>query len=158
MRTQDEIVARMEALKADDMLGFAREVLLVYLDFDHARPFIKSETTREQWDVASPPADRTDEGALKETREYSAFAWEKVSNHRGISASRNIDKMPAWAWLLGRDDLIDDAMAVGYAQYGAPQLRVLCEGLGFAMPNDEALARMAEGRPCRPGCEEGCGS
>jgi hypothetical protein len=155
MRTQDEIVARMRVKEEGDLFGFAREVLACYLDFEHAREFLRPEMTREEWEKDLPAA--TDARALGEMRDYAEFAWGKAKDHRGISASRSIDKLSAWAWLLGRDDVLEKVGKTPYAQYGCPQLQVFCEAFGFPMPDDEAAQRMMRGLPCYDGCESGCG-
>jgi hypothetical protein len=155
VRTQEEILERMRAAEGEDILGFERGVLLQYLDFEHAREFLKDEATAEAWEKDRP---RTDEDARKEAAAYAGFAWGKVEDHRGISAGRNIAKMSAWCWLLGLDDVVARAEAAGYAQYGAPQLKILCDGLGLPVPADEWATRMMSGLPCRDGCDEGCGS
>lgn len=151
-RSQDAILTRIKGLQ-EDFLGFQREVLIGFLDYDHAKEFLKDEITAAEWD-----ARLNDDAAIQaEMREYMAFAWEKVDNHRGISANRNIDKMTAFAWLLGRDDVIVALDAIPYPQYGAPKLKYLCDMFGFPMPDDEGLRRMAKGESCREICDEGCG-
>jgi hypothetical protein len=160
MRTQEEIVARIHALKEVELFGFGRGVLLGYLDFEHAQPFLaefKGPTTAAQWEEEYPADKRTEEHALVEARDYNDFAWEKVSDHRSNSAMRNIDKMRAWAWLLGKDDVLTQAEEAQYEPYGAPQLRILCEGMGLRVPVDPAIHNMVEGRSCRPDCGWGCG-
>lgn len=158
MRTQDEIVARIHELRDQELFGFGRGVLLGYLDFEHAKIFQGEfkDIAPEGWDAEHPESDRTDAHVIARAHDYNDFAWDKVSDHRSNSAMRNIDKMRAWAWLLGKDDVIAAAEEVSYAPYGAPQLRVLCEGLGFSVPNDPGLHRMADGQPCRPDCDWGC--
>ena len=53
-------------------------------------------------------------------------------------------------------DLVAQIAHTPYEQYGAPKLKVICERLGFPMPDDMAALRMARGEPCTPGCAEGC--
>lgn len=151
MRTQDEIVARIKEVKKNDVFGFSQEVLLGSLDFEHAKPFLTDGVTAEQW-----TPDLTDDDVKKEALDYLTFAWGKAEDHRGISASRSVDKMTQFCWLLGHDvKAIDDAE---YAQYGCPKLKVAAELLGAPLPTDPALVRMINGVPCGSGYECGCGS
>ena len=165
MRAQEEIVARIAAIEKKDFFGFERIVLLDYLDFDHIRgalepltPNVGAGLTRDEWEAPHPPNRRTVESMLADARDYADFAWGKVRDHRGLSAGRNIDKMPAWAWLLGHDDAVAAVEAAEYGNYGANQLRILCGALGFPMPDEEGFRRMARGEPCQPGCDAGCDS
>ena len=47
-RRQEEIVARLRAVRADgqDVFGFREEVILDALDFDHAREFLVADAAR----------------------------------------------------------------------------------------------------------------
>ncbi len=152
-RTQDEIVERIRAVEDDDFLGFRREVLIIHgLDFEHAREYLAPETTAEQW-KAAVPAD-----LLRAATEYYDFALGKILDHRGISASRSVDKLTEYAWLLGRDDVVAAMEAADYPQYGAPKVKAFADGFGLAWPDSEVMTRMANGEPCTPTCAEGCGS
>jgi hypothetical protein len=155
MRTQDEIVTYIEAHR-DDFFGFAREVLTPYLDYEHARPYLKPGTTAEAWDEVRKK-DATDDTVRAELADYMQFAWAKVEDHRGLSAGRSVDKCTAWAWLLAGDDVVREIEAAGYAQYGAPKLAVICLRFDLPIPNSTEIGNMIEGRPCVPGCEDGCG-
>lgn len=78
--------------------------------------------------------------------------------HKGVTAECSVDKLTECAWLLGLDDLVRAMDLAPYSQYGAPKLRVLGVALGWwAEPVDDELARMANGQPCTPGCQDGCG-
>lgn len=154
MRTQDEIVARIEAVKADDIFGAQTSDLLVYLDFERARPYLKETATADAW--ADAMTELTDERVRAEMAEYMPFAWSKVEDHRGLSASRNIEHMRAFLWLLD-DGTLEKMEAAPYENYGAPQLRLVCETYRLPMPETEAVRRMSEGRPCSDDCGGGCG-
>jgi hypothetical protein len=133
MRTQDEIV---DHLRNEQNLS-EEEVLLPYLDFEHAEEFLKPKMTREKWEVfhthdSGQRRFPLEESAiLPEFRSYAALAWSKAQDHRGLSASRSM--------------------------YGCPQLRIVCEAFGFPIPDDEATQRMIRGLPCTGNCERGCG-
>lgn len=162
-RTQDEIVARIKAVAPEDWLGFRTEVLVNALDFEHAKPWLKDDTTPERWDAAR--------AQMHDAASYLEFAIGKILDHRGISASRSTEKLAEYAWLAARDDVVAAMDAAEYAQYGAPKVKAFAEGMGLPWPKAgapegdgydaddmRALDRMADGSPCRDGCESGCGS
>lgn len=153
MRTQAEIVTKIEG--SSDFLGFDRDVYIGFLDYEHVRKFLKEGVTREEWDDARTELNR--ESILASMREYMDFAWGKVRDHRCISASRSVDKMRAWAWLLGDEQLLAEIEAAEYTNYGAPKLAAICYYMGWPVPGDSAITNMVAGRPCVPGCCEGCG-
>ena len=101
MRTQSEIVAEIEKLKNNDFLGFKREDLIDFLDFEHAKPHLKPEVTNEEWH----PAQNSRENILKQMEDYMAFAWDKANNYRGLSAGRSMAHYTAWIWLLGDEQV-----------------------------------------------------
>lgn len=150
-RTQDEILARIRDIAGEDFLGFRTEVLLTALDYEHARRFLRDGATPEQW-AAEQVTDV--EAAAKN---YYEFALGKIRDHRGISASRSVEKLGEFAWLLGRDEVIAAMEAADYPQYGAPMVAAFGAGLGLSWPTDEAMVRMASGLPCEDDCYEGCG-
>lgn len=124
-RSQDDIFARAQA--ADDMFGWAHEVLLPYLDFEHAKPILNDGVTADEWArYANDPA-QIGEAA----REYHLFALGKIEDERGISAERSVIKLREFAWLMGLDDVVAAMDAAGYAPYGAPKVAAFAAGLGF---------------------------
>ncbi|MER7063982.1 hypothetical protein, partial [Streptomyces albidoflavus] len=147
-RAQDEIVARIREAAPADFFGWRQEVLVCALDFEHAREFLIAEATADQW---------TQRGPETEAREYYTFALGKIRDHRGISAERSTIKLAEFAWLLGRDDVIEAMEAAVHPQYGAPKVKAFADGLGLAWPDESGLNRMAAGEPCTPDCREGCG-
>lgn len=173
MRTQEEIANYLES--NETFLGFNREVLLPYMDWETAKRFFKEEgqeTVKEHFEKFGYPKEQDPEVILAEMEEYYGFAIGKVLDHRGISASRSIEKMEAWIWLLN-DGNLDKIHWDWYTNYGAPILKEIGDIYGFQYirepdPNDEyaewtresnrKLLRMADGKPCREGCEEGCGA
>lgn len=158
MRTQDEIVARLAAVADEDLLGFAREVLLGQLDWAHIQPFLRDD---HGLDGEEFERDRRANDLTLDANGYLSFAIGKIVDHRGISASRSVDKLREFAWLLGRDDVVAAMDAADYPQYGAPKVYAYCVGMGWpeAWPTDNAgLARMLEGQPCSDDCLNGCGA
>lgn len=152
MKTHDEIIQRIKT--SDDFFGFAGSALLELLPFDVARPLLAKDTecTAETWKWH---ADRA--AVLACMRDYMEFAWDKVVDHRGISASRSVEKFGAWLWALGDEETLRKFEATDYAPYGAPQLAFVCETYGFQIPRSTAIRRMVDGSPCSPACS-GCRS
>jgi hypothetical protein len=154
MRTQDEILKRIKS--TESMFGFNREVLVPMLAFENAKEFLTVDSeTEKKWKTLTEAEQRD------EMKTYMEFAWGKVSDHRGLSAGRSVEKMCAWTWLLGTDEQsaeIDRMADVNYPQYGAPVLKRVCEIFGLPMPDDESILRMTRGEPCTPDCEMGCGT
>lgn len=124
-RTQEEIVNRIESRKKNDMFGFEWQEYLSYLDYEHAKPYLKDGLTEQEWQehlstVAHPKTVMIN---------YMPFAWEKANSCRGISAWRSLSHYQAWLWLDGDEELwptLDD-----YQYYGKPQLVEICEYLGI---------------------------
>ena len=123
MRTDEEILARIEEIESEDFLGFARSDLIVCLPFDKAKKFLKEDVKESDWEVQ--PHDR--ESILKTMLDYMPFAWEKANDFRGISASRSMSHYGAWIWLAGDDlgDLSD------YQFYGKDKLVMICDHYGW---------------------------
>ena len=124
-RTQDEIVERIKAIIKDDPLGFEYPVYIEYLDYDHAKPYLEDDVTREKWENSvkskTPKSEMID---------YMKFAWEKANSERGISASRSIAHYVAWLWLEGNEDLAE-RIENEYIYYGKPQLVEICHYLNI---------------------------
>ena len=155
MRTAVEILTLYQKMRDDgkDFFGFVGEVMIRYLPFDLAKPFLKDSVQETDWH----PHGLTDEAVLKEMSDYMTFAWGKVENHRGLSAGRSIEKMSAWLRVLGNDELADKLDSGDpWGQYGAGLLAIVCEKYKFPIPAGEAIQNMIQGMPCRPGCRDGC--
>jgi len=158
MKTQEQIVERINQNKATDFFGFGTQDLIWSLDFEHAKPFLaddfikKVEAGEEKW-VDLP----TDESVKAEITKYLDFAWDKCLGHRGISAGRSIAHFVSWCWLIGDDEAVafleDES---NYVPYGAPCLAYLSKRYGFEMPDSEDAKRMARGDSCVPYCSQGC--
>ena len=154
-RSESEILERLKGIEAEGgFLNFAPEVLREALGFEWCKAHGGTKEDAEPW-------ESWDGKTLEEAaRSYLEFAYDKATDHRGISANRSVDKMREFAWLLGRDDVVEAMDAAEYVQYGAPKLKACADGLGWDFPDDndnETLARMARGESCEEMCEEGCG-
>ena len=123
-RTQDEILARIKERKPDDFFGFEVSEYVPFLDYKYAKPFLKPEVTREEWDK-----DRITDPVFL-IKDYMPFAWEKANGCRGISASRSLSHMVAWLWLAGEDELAK-ATDGDYNHYGKEKLIKICEHYGL---------------------------
>lgn len=154
MRTQKQIIARIEQIKEEDCFGVEQSDLIYYLTFDNAKPFLKPETTEATWNERLEK-HRTPLGEIKE---YMAFALDKAENHRGLSAGRSISHFKSWLWLVGDDELLAFiSKGENYKNYGAPILRKIGEKYNIPLPTDDDwFKNMSNGRMCRADCDEGC--
>jgi hypothetical protein len=172
MRTQEELADYLKT--HETFLGFNREVLLPYMSWETAKDFFKEEgrqSVKEHFEKFGYPKEQDPEDILAEMKDYYGFAVGKALDHRGISANRSIEKMEAWVWLLN-DGNLDKIHWSWYENYGAPILKEIGDIYGFkyladvdsddewgeyVQRDNERFLRMANGKPCRDDCEEGCG-
>jgi len=148
MRTQNEIADRIGRLQDqnDDMFGFQRDVLMSCLAMEFLEPFLKDGGRKSMEEEGWVDPVFTEEVIRKHMLDYLEFAFDKCMGHRGISASRSVQKLGEWAWILGRDDLLAFAENDGnYPQYGAPILKKFAEEFGVEFPTNDAFTRMANG-------------
>ena len=127
MRTQNERVERYKKRKSDDMMGFEVHMYIPYLDYQHAKEFLKPDVIEKEWNKENY-IPLTDEGIKKVAVDYLEFAWEKANGCRGISAMRSLQHYQAWLWLLGNNEFDD---LDEYEFYGKPQLERICEFLNI---------------------------
>lgn len=149
MRTEQEILERLEQPALNDPFGFERNNLVDHLPFSSARTFLKDGVTEEEWEKGGrKPLER--DAVEAEVADYMQFALDKAENHRGLSASRSLSHFKAWLWLLGDDDLYafaDDED--NYTNYGVPVLRAVGEKYGIPLPTSEAwFDNMSQGELC----------
>ena len=135
-RTQEAIVHKIGS--STDMLGFKLGVLIDYIDFEHAKPFLKPEYVekcekgKEKWKHITDIKE-----AVQDFLDYMAFAWRKAIDQRGISAGRSIEKLSTYMWLLGREDLLEILVDDNkYNPYGSPALIECCGKLGIDVPEE----------------------
>jgi hypothetical protein len=124
MRTQDEIVARYLERKPEDPFANEVDIYLSFMDYSHAKPFIKDTVTEEEWEENYPVTD-----PRKEMIAYMPFAWDKANNCRGLSAMRSLQHYQAWLW-LDDDEKIWPTLEE-YQHYGKEHLVTICEYLGL---------------------------
>lgn len=135
LRTPAEVKARLEA-KMQEFLNFESDVLFDFLPLESAFEFLNDkgvETYKkkpEKWDLITDIGEAT-----QDFLDYMVFAWDKATDERGLSAGRSINKLGAWLWILGREDLTelinDDSL---YNPYGAPALIAVCDKMGIDVP------------------------
>lgn len=139
LRSQEEIAKEMaEIIEEKNFMDFRPEVIIHYLNWEHAKPFLTEEYVKavESGEKVFKAVDTIEE-CVQDFLDYMNFAWGKSINQRGISASRSVAKLGMWAWLMNRQDisdvLNDDYL---YNPYGAPALIKACEMLGITVPEE----------------------
>lgn len=159
MRSEEEIVARIKEIQLSgrDMFGVEAGNLMVQLEFDEAKQFLRPDVQKVEWFPVTLQASK--ETAIG----YVPFAIGKMDDHRGLSAGRSIDHMRGWIWLHGTDEQVKAFEEAEYTNYGAPKVKLFCEVMGcvdlWETYSTPGVRRMAEGLPCREnGCDEGCGA
>lgn len=130
MRSQEEILERIEQKKSEDIFGFEVGEYIAALNQENMekmrlRGVVKEDADLSEWE----PIFKSDEDILERCKDYMEFAWDKANNCRGISANRSIMHYIAWLWLLGYEEF--DNLMDGYQFYGKPQLIRICEFLGI---------------------------
>ena len=164
MRTQTDILMRFRALEeaSDDFFGFRREVLTEGMSYETIKGlqiegdgFLSENVTQEKWNEVYLD---TDDKILKALSHYLDFAWGKAEDHRGLSASRSVDKLAEYAWLLGRDDVVEAMGDASYTNYGCPKLAVLAKALDLPIPESDRIQNMIVGKSCGADYDCGCGS
>lgn len=121
-RKPPEIVSRLRSGR--DFFGWANADLLEWLDFDHAKEFLRPEVTAEEWGKRDAPKP-----VWNQMVDYMPFAWDKANNCRGLSAGRSMDHYSNWLWLIGEDQLSESLS--DYEYYGKDNLVRICEFLGL---------------------------
>ena len=128
MKTQEEILKRIDEVAKYDTFGWQRNDLVDFLNFENAKPFLKDDITAEKWEEVK------EKRSPKEIMcDYMGFAWEKANDKRGISACRSLEHYKSWLWLDGDEEIwptLDD-----YEYYGKPHLITICEYLGLDPSN-----------------------
>ena len=114
VRSQDEITEKIKG-SSKYLFDFSSEFIVDYLSDE------------------TPTIEETAQDFL----DYLNFGWTKALDQRGLSASRTVNKLGAWLWLMGRDDLAalinDDRF---YCPYGMPALIMVAEKMGLTVPEE----------------------
>ena len=142
MRTQEEIVKRIDERKKYDMFGWEIGEYIDCLDYEHGKPFLKKEVEKKDWKPRRI-------NPIKEIKDYMPFAWEKANGCRGISAGRSLMHLTAWLWLDGQDEFLKKWNNLReYEYYGKPQLIAICElyGIDWKQFDDGVRTNVGSGR------------
>lgn len=73
MRTVEEIVAKLKE-SSEDLFDFTPEILVPFLPYEQAKPYLNADTTEEKWHPL--PLERGI--VLSQMWDYLEFAWEKA--------------------------------------------------------------------------------
>lgn len=124
IRSQEEIYNLIQSFtRLDDFFGVKKGDLIFYLDWDHAKEFLKC--SEHEWNTR----EGQDKNPVDEMKSYMPFAWDKANNFRGLSAARSLDHYAVWLWLIGEEEI--PKTFPNYEFYGKPQLIDICEFLGL---------------------------
>lgn len=118
MRTPQEILDRIQEVGPSDFMGIIRNDLVDFLEFKHARQFLKETAIEKEW--SEHYKKPTVENVKCAMRNYLDFAFKKAEDERGISAARSMDHYSAWIWLLGEEERFGNLQ--DYDRYGMPHL------------------------------------
>lgn len=130
MRTQEEILAKLQEQLKNDILGFEINEYIRALPKEILES-LKGSVFKEDADFSDYEPDLdTDEKLQKQCVDYMSFAWDKAINCRSISAGRSISHYIAWLWMLGHD--YDGLKKMeNYQYYGKNELCYICGLLGL---------------------------
>ena len=158
MKTQEEIVARIDEVTDRDFLGFEMSDLYNSLNKENLiETLLKlgSKSTREELEkefAEHKPVFQTDEDVVAEIKRYMDFAIGKAVNHRGISTCRSISHYRTWTWFIDDKETYDFLKNDdNYRNYGAPMLKFVAEKYGCPLPDGEdgqVFEAMANGEMC----------
>lgn len=148
LKSQDEIKDKFADIQKSELyFNFKGEVLMDYASYENIKAYLKEEYIKKiESGEAKWEAITSIEECAQDFLDYMNFAWGKAEDERGISASRSIQKLGMWLWLMSREDLAeiianDDL----YNPYGAPALIEVCNQMGIDVP--KSLIEFAK-TPC----------
>ena len=154
MRTEAEIVARIHELSPKDFFGFETGDLIERLSFEAAKPFLKPDYPKEEWEEKCRKPN-TLEAITFSIQDYMDFALSKATGHRGLSSTRSVAHYRAWLWLIGDDELVEFIDSPNsYPMYGMPILKKICDNYDCEFPDTDVAEKMLAGEPCHPECVE----
>lgn len=147
-KTQQELVDRVRGYEQNtslDLFGVRRSKLILYMDYEHAQPYLKREMTAETW----MPHLCFKSSILRDMQEYVEYAWQyirtaedEVKQQRAsdtpairpsaILANRSLDHFAEWMWILGDTSVWDSKIAsLPFAHHGSTRLAAICEYYQF---------------------------
>jgi hypothetical protein len=98
IRTQQEILDRINEIKYSDLFQSETSDLVYALDYEHAKQFLEDSVSATEWKALRPSE------ISEKAKEYMEFFLEKITYQRGLSVIRAVDHYRAWKWLLGHED------------------------------------------------------
>ncbi|MBF0132826.1 MAG: hypothetical protein HQL75_09615 [Magnetococcales bacterium] len=151
MRTDMEILGRIQELETTDIFKWESNLLITFLPFSLAKPLLAERNLHytDQW----IDQDRSIGTLVNKMSQFMDIALEMVIHHRGTKTQRSVDYFHAWVWLMEDTSLLafmDNPDH--FPQFGAPILKEICRRHQFHWPSDHpGLERMAQGLACHPG-------
>lgn len=124
MKTQKELLERIEERKEEDFFGFETSDYIQRLTFENAKQYLKEGVKSGEWEL-------NETNPIDELKEYMSFAWDKANNCRGISSNRNISHILAWLWLADHESYneVERMYDEEYQNYGKDILKYVCDEL-----------------------------
>jgi hypothetical protein len=119
MKTDAEIIARLDLIVENDMFGFETTDLALRLPLEEALKFLNLEDPENY-----QPRPRDRDALVVEMKAYMPFAWDKANGGKGLSAGRSMSHYQAWLWLAGED--VESMDLLNYEFYGKDRLRDIC--------------------------------
>ncbi len=150
MKTDQEILARIEEVADKDWMGTQRGDLVVRLPYDLAKQYLRDDANMDadKWNTAVKEL----QAPMDLIKDYLEFAWDKANNCRGLSAGRSLEHILTWLWLEGYDKLVKEHFET-YDMYGKLQLVIASSLVNFdwAAHDNKRWANDEDG----PGIDEG---
>jgi len=108
MRTQEEITQRIQKVASTDHLGFERASLLEYLDFEHARDYLREGVTKKQWDDVRPYNNVV--SIYTRIKSRLPEAWERANQGKRLASTSSMSFFRSWLWLMGEEELAEEML------------------------------------------------
>lgn len=95
----NEVINFIKTNRADMLFSFHLDPLVPFLTYPMAKEsgFFKDDLVESYLPTTK---EYTRENVLADMRDYLAFAYEKALDQRGLSASRSVQKMATWLYML----------------------------------------------------------
>lgn len=138
MRTRNEIIERIEALKPSrvDLFGVMAGLLVFFLKYRDAGRFLKNGVTKEEWDRQRHPL--TDERVRQLIHAGTRTSWVIANKRLAVESNKGFMVLECLCWILGDAEYrwaVDLFWTKGkMAHYGKPQLVKLHERFSFLGP------------------------
>ncbi len=163
-REDDEILRYYEKVKINDPFHIWGTEFLLRVPLEKAEKFMSPDHgwTPETWEKSMMKKDH--QSLVFEIEDYFQFSWELALAHNGMGCSKSLHHYMAWAWLLNDMELFDFCMhKSNFINFLCPvilsvgQLYELTGVLPEQQLDQFVFNNMAQGKPCLPNCQRGCG-